>query len=202
MISGRYTDFDDIVEFFNQELQAPLTDVRGQVVTSGDEIRANCYDLLNVTADSEVRITATKDRNDDGELDKGDLDFVETAEGDFVANFKIYQADFYDGMSAWAWMDAPQGRDFTFTSCYQEDEFGNGVGYQEDTYDQRWYAGTARPDVINAPYLLLQDEDWVASHGAVWNTPWERPEIRLDFNVGTGDIKPLRAEAAAAQEGE
>jgi len=205
MISGRFTDFDDIIQFFNTELESPITDVKGDVVTNGDEIRATCYELLAVTADSEVRITATKDRNDDGELDANDLDFVEMDDGNFVADFKIWQADYYDGMATWAWMDDPQiavrGKQYAFSSCFDTNEDGNGVGYTEDTYDQRWFAGTARPDVFNAPYLLISDEDWVASHAAVWTSPWDRPEVKIDFNVGTSDIEPLRDEAALAAGG-
>jgi hypothetical protein len=175
MVSGRYIDFDDILDWFNNYLDEPVLDAFGNTVTTGDFIRQTCYELLDVTTDAELRITAT-DRNEDGFVDENDLDFVEDGD-DFVADFTIWQQDFYEGMTAWAFLDSPAPSVYTFDTCNAD------LGFQENEYNRDFRAGTQEVDILNVPSNYLVPGDYVASTGFIWNDPTEIAEITIDLVV-------------------
>ena len=180
MVSGRYLDFEDIVDWFNTSLDGqivdgPIVDAFGNTVTNGDFIQQTCYELMDITSDEELRITAA-DRNEDGVIDAGDLDFVEEGD-DYVANFKIWQQDFYEGMTLWGIHDAPAPAVYTYDTCNPE------LGFQENEYNRDFRAGTQHIDVLNVPLEYLSPGDHVASSGFVWNDPTEIAEITIDLEV-------------------
>jgi len=95
MVSGRYASFEGILEWWNDVVGDPVVDAGGDVVEVADAFRDTCYQLRRWTSDAEARLTVTSDRNGDGELDAGDLDFVEDGdvtkvvlEGDFEVDVK------------------------------------------------------------------------------------------------------------------
>lgn len=185
MISGRYTDFDDIVDWFANYLGTPVTDSLNREITTGDAIRQSCYEILRVTQDEEIRITATEDRNEDGEIDEGDLDFVVDGNGDFVAQFIIREADYFEGMTAWGFMDAPSGLGFDFATCDQE------RGFNDTNYNANYQAGVQQVNVLNIPDAYLDAGDYVARHGFVWDDPYAAAELVLDFKVGRDDVADI-----------
>ncbi|MCB9682440.1 MAG: hypothetical protein H6733_13330 [Alphaproteobacteria bacterium] len=188
VVSGRFVDFDDMVDWFNNVLEDPIKDAAGNTVTNGDYIRQTCYDLLEVTSDQELRLTPTKDVDDSGAIDAGDLDFVENADGDFEASFRIWQADFYQGFTAWAWLDTLNpGAERTFYTTCNPDE-----GYTETTYASNFDGGLQYTDLLNRPYLYMVDGDYVAGRGFEWNDPYDVAELVLDFQVGADDVEALR----------
>src|SRR5688500_1446577 len=111
-MSGRFIDWQGIVDWYADTVGKPILDAAQNEDTNGQDLRQTCYDLLAVTSDSEVRITVSEDRNDDGKLDAADLDFVKNADGDYEAEFTIWQQDFYEGFQLWAFMDAPDPASF------------------------------------------------------------------------------------------
>lgn len=163
VVSGRYVDFDDMVSWFNDTLEAPIVDASGDVVTSGDYIAQTCFDLLNYSDESEIRLTATDDKNEDGALDKLDLDFVQQADGTYKGDFTVYQQEYFqnaetgDGFTLWGWMDAPDVLTQRFTTCDPTQ------GYQETEYNNDFFSGRPYLDLLNFPSNYIGAGDWVAS---------------------------------------
>ncbi len=177
MVSGRFQDFDAILDWFNDVIDSPVTDESDNTIESGEMFRQTCYALLDVATDFEVNITATTDRNEDGAIDALDLDFVENADGDFEATFEIIQQEFIEGFTLWGFMDAPAASDFSYSTCDRE----NGV--QENEYAAGFFGGRVFPDVLNQPSQYIVDGDWVGSDPYVWTDPMAQPTLHIDFAV-------------------
>jgi hypothetical protein len=184
LTSNRFVDFDAIVDWFTNVMGTPPTDAQGRVVETGEYIRQTCFDLLEVTADSEIRITPS-DNNGDGTIDALDLDFLENEDGDFVGSFDILQQEFVPGMTVWAYMDAPDSSEFTFDSCDENQ------GYFESTYNRFYQGGVQFPDVLNLPSRHIKAGDWVSSYGYVWTDMEDDAELAIDFQVGVDEISNL-----------
>lgn len=193
VVSGRYDTYQSLVDWWGGRLDRPLRDVYGNDIQIGEFIQQNCFDLMELTSDEEVRIIPTEDRNGDGNIDAGDLDFVQNADGDWEAEFRVWEAEFFKGFSAWAFIDT-LGSNFGYSTC------DPNLGYQEFTYNRSFRTGAQFQDVLNTPRTYLDDGDWVASLPFIWNNPQELAEVVIDFKVGTDDIGPLRDAALAAQE--
>jgi len=178
VISGRYQDFDGIVSWFRDTLNDPITDSFGREVDNGDYLRQTCYEILEVTADDEVRLTNTRDNNDDGVIDAADLDFVENGDGDFEATFLIHGQEFVPGFSLWGWLDSPSETSYQFTTC------DPGFGFQHNEYNNNFEGGRAYRDLLNFPAQRMSDGDYVASEGHVYETVEDEVVIRLDYRVG------------------
>ncbi|MBN2798981.1 MAG: hypothetical protein JXX28_07515 [Deltaproteobacteria bacterium] len=177
--SGRYTDFDNMVDWFTDVIETPIVDAYGDEVDTGDYVRQTCYDLMHYTTDEEVRLTATTDRNEDGVIDLKDLDFVQGNDGKFYADFTIWQTQYVDGFTLWGWMDAPSEVSHMFSTC------DPSQGYQESTYSSDFAGGMQYPDLLNSPSLYISSGDWVVSSGGThtYSSPDDHPEIHLDFLV-------------------
>jgi hypothetical protein len=177
VVSGRFVDFDSMVEWFGDYMEDPIVDGRDREVTTGEFIRQTCYERLRVTADDEIRLTAYKDRNGDGKLDELDLDFVENADGDFEAEFKIWQQDFFDGFKMWAFMDSPGGATGRFNSCNPAE------GFFDQEYDNNFRGGRAYRDLLNFPSRYIQSGDWVVSEPHEYERWDDEVVIRVDHEV-------------------
>jgi hypothetical protein len=186
VVSGRYLDFDSMVEWFRDVLEQPIMDNLGNEVTNGDFIRQTCYEYLNVTTDEEIQVTAM-DSNDDGVVDLNDLDFVEGSDGNFYAEFDFWQQEYFEeqggeegsskGFSLWGWMDAPSQSSLRYGTCNSSD------GYQEQTYNNDFFGGQQYDDLINLPANYISDGDWVSTTGYTYESPFDTPELWIDFEV-------------------
>ncbi len=195
-ISGRFVDYNDILSWFSF-LELPVVDEAGAEIESGEYFRQVCFDILNSTADDEIRITATEDRNDDGVIDVSDLDFVrDESDGSYVAEFTIWQQEmFWDqnqerddgcepgvdcrGFKAWAFMDAPSSGSFAFSTC------DGSQGFQNQEYNADFFGGRPHSDVLNQPASYISPGDWVSTptDDYEWGDPNYQPEIVLDHEV-------------------
>jgi hypothetical protein len=191
VVSGRYSSYDDLVDWF-EEVGDPIIDAAGQVVPSGQYMQQTCYDLVDAASDDEVRLIAG-DENEDGKIDAADLDFVLDDSGNFfVADFTIYQQEhFWDqeqegctpgedcrGFSLWGYMDAPNQAALSYDTC---NVVGNALDVRD--YNVEFDSGVAYRDVLNQPSKYLSIGDWVASEGYQWDDPYEQPELFIDFEV-------------------
>ncbi len=176
--SGRFIDFDDLLSWFRVRLDDPVVDRTGNTIETGDVIRQACYDQLNYTTDDEIRLTAL-DENGDDVIDEKDLDFQENADGDFEADFIIWQADYFEGMALWGWMDAPSEDGFRFSTCNDAD------GYQEQEYTSDYRTGAQHRDLLNQPSTYIGPGDWTVSSGGwhVYETVNDEVIIRFDHEV-------------------
>ncbi len=191
VVSGRYVDFDSMASWFADTLQQPILDANNVPVTNGEYLRQTCFDLLEVTSDEELLLTAIHDRNGDEKLDEQDLDFVENKDGDFEAQFTFLQQDWYwdqtekdcepgvdcTGFSLWGFMDAPSTISNVYSTC------DPAQGYEEQTYNNDYDGGRPQMDVLNQPSSWISAGDWVADEGYVWKDVYEQPTINLGFEV-------------------
>lgn len=187
--SGRFLDYQELIDWFKL-VEQPITDAAGAEVTDSSFLQQTCYDLLNATSDDEVRITAYEDRNEDGTIDRGDLDFIE--EGDFyVGEFTLWQQEHFSdsnqenctpgedctGFSLWGWMDAPSEGRYQFASCDET------AGYQNTLYNADFFGGAPYTNLLNFPSTYITPGDWVATEGYVWSDIYDQPDLYIDFPV-------------------
>jgi hypothetical protein len=193
--SGRFLDFQEIVDWFAY-LEQPVVDAAGSEIQDGDFIRQTCFDMLNVTGDDEIRITAYEDRDGDGAIDKGDLDFVDYDDEYWMAEFTVWQQEmFWDqnqedctpgvdpdkggckGFQLWGWMDAPSTLSYQFSTC----DPANGFLFNE--YNNLLVSGRPYEDVLNFPASYIAEGDYTAPEGYIWSDIYDQPDIYLDFAV-------------------
>jgi hypothetical protein len=189
--SGRFLDYDDLVDWF-QRIGQPITDASGAVVIDGAFVQQTCYDLLAVTSDEEVRITA-EDKDLDGKITMSDLDFQEDGDS-WVAPFTLWQQEFFwdvdqeaekgctpgtdcTGFTLWGYMDAPDVTNFQFSSCE------TGAGNQYQRYNTQFFGGVSHNDLLNFPSKYIAKGDWVVTEPYVWKDIYDEPELTLDFLV-------------------
>lgn len=180
--SGRYVDYDEIIDWQAQVGQ-PIEDAFGDVVTSGEYLRQVCFDILEASSDDEVRLIATEDRNGDEEINGGDLDFVQRADGQWEAEFIIWQQEYFedtdsgDGMTLWGWMDAPSAEVYGFETCQSE------FGFQDTEYNINVDGGRQQRDLLNRPSDYIQEGDWVSVEGFQYSSIDDIAEVEIGYQV-------------------
>ena len=149
VVTGRYADYDDVLDFFDG-IGQPVLDESGNEVGSDLEFRERCYEVLSLTSDEEVSFIA------DG---SGGLDFTEEGDywvADVALNHSYYQEDADgNGPQVWGWVDMPS-RTYNFASC--DKDAGDNFYY----YDEEYNLGSNHMDVLNYPGLYIDDGDYVA----------------------------------------
>ena len=101
---------------------------------------------------------------------------MDNGDGYYVAETTIWQQEYFENFSLWAFMDAPSEVNYTFGSCDPSD------GSQENEYANNFTSGRPYTDVLNQPAKYIERGDWVAE-GLVWKNPEDVPEIYLDYEV-------------------
>lgn len=188
VVSGRHVDFDAMVSWYADVLNSPLEDYNGDAITSGEYLRDLCYNLYEYTSDAELRLTATEDRNDDGAVDEGDLDFVEREDGNFEADFIVWQQEYFQnddgaGFTAWAFMEQGSIGGEDYDTC------APGFGGQVTQYNQIIDIGAPQRDLLNRPSVYLKPGDWVTgvqddgAYGYTYQSPGDTPELWLNFLI-------------------
>lgn len=175
--SGRFLDYDGIIDWFGTYYEEPVEDAQGRVVTTGDYIQQTCFERLRVTSDDEIRVIQSKDTNEDGQIDKLDLEFVENADGDFEGQFKIWQQEFVEGFKLWGFMDAPSLTDGRLNSCDPSE------GFYDGEYDSNFRGGRPYRALLNFPQAFLQEGDWVVSTPHEYSAWDDQVTITMDFEV-------------------
>jgi len=171
VVTGRFPDFNSILDYFHDYIGDPVTDPYTREVTSTDYYEQYCYDYFHVTTLQELTFLAV---DEDG---NPSLDFAEDENGDFVATFKMYHTAYTPGMQVWGWMDRlDEDYDF-FTTC---DE--NRTGPNSSEYNLDFYAGGAFPDILVRPWTYIQTGDWIVQTPFTMDTPDASPELVVDFN--------------------
>lgn len=143
VVTGRYADYNSLLEFHRDSVGTPIVDEFGAEVESEDYYRAYCYNLFEYTADYEMIWLAGED-----------LDFEENSDGDFEAGFDMWQVTYYPNMKIWGWMDAPNEK-FIFSTCDEE----RGQRNQEYTNDFEY--GASYTNLLNYPSLYIHEGDFV-----------------------------------------
>lgn len=166
--TGRFTSYDDILEYFRDELETPIENQYGDEVTSAIEFREWCYEIMFLTSDEELPFLPS-------EADQQKVDFVD--KGDFwEADATIYHSYFREGAVVWGWMDSPS-RSYNFASC-DTDIWGWNLFY----YDQQYRTGATEAGLLNAPDNFIDLGDWIADDVPTLKSPDEDFVVTLGFH--------------------
>jgi hypothetical protein len=163
--TGRFTSYDDILEFFRDDLQNPVLNQYGEEVTSETEFREWCYETMFLTSDTELPFLAM-----DG------VDFVD--KGDYwEADATIYHSYFREGATVWGWMDAPT-RSYNFASCSDSNAQG---GWQQFYYTEQYVTGATFAGLLNAPANYIDRGDWISETGDIMQSPDDNFVVELGY---------------------
>lgn len=171
VVTGRFSTFDDIIDYF-QVIEEPVTDPYGEEVVSGKYYEQYCLDYFHVSTLQELPFLAIDEEGNP------DLEFTEDpATGEFVAEFRMPHTVWHEGMQIWGWVDQLDTRFRSYSSC--NETFDGNTSYE---YNLDFDAGGAYGDILNYPWLYIQEGDWVVSNAFTMQTPDDQPELVLDFH--------------------
>jgi hypothetical protein len=173
VVTGRYTDYRDIIDFFADVVQEPIIDPDGAEVTSPDAYQEHCFGTEHVTSNDELSFIDDKPK--ENVLPYFKPYFRLNDEGThYVADVTIPHTIVVDEMELWGWVDMPSAR-YNFSTC---DESEGGYHYR---YTEQFYKGSSYPDLLNYPGLYIDEGDWVADPFVVdINTD---DNFVIDFNI-------------------
>ncbi|GDX80574.1 hypothetical protein LBMAG42_23850 [Deltaproteobacteria bacterium] len=169
--TGRFSDYDSLLDHFKNNIGVPVVDGNGEEVLNGETMRERCYDYFYATSDEEMAFI-------------GEERLAFSEEGDnYVADVVLHHTNRIDGMVLWGFMDAPELRttaaevalNGAFTTC--DPNGGNIV----EKYNEAFVEGRAQYDILNSPSTYVQPGDWVADGKAV---------VHFDSELNqTGDVE-------------
>ncbi|MCB9672649.1 MAG: hypothetical protein H6736_18065 [Alphaproteobacteria bacterium] len=191
--SNRFTNYDELLDWVNQYEQ--VVDLNGDPVESGEELRQICMGQYDLTTDAELG-WIPPDRNGDEVVDDKDLDFVVREDGNYEAEFTLWQQEYFTspdgetGFTIWAFMDTASVASGEFGSCNENQSFGqNGEAYTNPQYN----TAVMYRDVLNRPASYIDAGDIVTGVqdqpggngeiGYVYHDPDDIPELWLNFEV-------------------
>jgi hypothetical protein len=154
VVTGRYSDYGEIIDFFADVVQSPIMDPDGNEVTSAVNYQEHCYLGEHVTSNDELSFV-------DDEPTKNDEPYFKpyfhlSSDGlYFEADVTIPHTLFVEGMKLWGWVDMPSA-DYNFASCNPES------GDQYYRYTEQFVKGSSYPDLLNFPGIYIDKGDWVA----------------------------------------
>jgi hypothetical protein len=161
--TGRFTSYDDILEYFADVLGDPVSDSEGVNVANGIEYQEHCYELLFATDDHEMLFLS---ETPDFEVD-----------GDYLVatDIEIPQVPFTENMAIWGWLDMPS-RTYEFSTC--DNDNGEVASYYNEFYDK----GTNYIDVLNFPGNYIDPGDWVVQDPFLVTDPETDFDLEIGFN--------------------
>lgn len=164
-VTGRYGSYEEVLQFFRDELRSPITDEAGREITSATEFQEKCFASDYVTSDDEIDLV---DADNPLFEDKGDY---------FEAPIEILHAQFEPGVSVWGWVDMPSPA-FGFSTC------DDSQGAYQYNYDEQYYKGTNFTDVLNFPGKYIGDGDLISWEAAVIDDPEKDFVLELGYKHG------------------
>lgn len=154
VVTGRFKDYADVIDFHRDVLGEALVDDQGQVVETPGYYQQSCYELLEFTADYEMSWISGEEG----------LHFTDA--GDFYeAEFDMWQVEYREGMQIWGWLDRPAvlpGEGMQFSTCDKDQ------GQQNNEYTNDYAYGTSHNDLLNFPGTYISADDYVVSMDQVW----------------------------------
>ena len=160
VVTGRFSSYEDILDFFKNVVGEPLRTQEGHEVTSAAEFQERCFEVYFATGDFEMSFIGAED-------------FTEE-DGYLVADFELPHIKYQEGMQLWGWIDMPS-TSFDFNSC--DPGVGDTVNYYNEFYD----LGTNVVDLLNYPGKYVDSGDWVSLQDAAVITD---PAAEFDLEIG------------------
>lgn len=159
-VTGRYDSYQSVIDFFRDQLRAPLVDDLGNEVTSAEEYQERCFEVESVTSDEELDIV-------------GPLEFVDDGDN-FVAEVEILRTQWDPGVSVWGFADMPSSS-FAFDTCNPSE------GGYHSWYSEGYYKGTNYRDVLNFPGYYISKGDLVSDNPVQLEDPETKFELVLGY---------------------
>lgn len=163
--TGRFANYDELLDYFKNSLGKPVLDDYGIEVTSGDVMEQWCYRYFEATSEAEMSF-----------IGEDKLSFEEDGE-DFVAEVTLAHTARIDGLKLWAFMDAPEivtdqiDINGSFTTCNPDS------GREVNGYGANFREGGSYFDILNTPTKYVQYGDWVSDDSAVVKFDEERNQV-------------------------
>lgn len=176
VVSGRHLSWDALLDWFEETWGQELLNDDGAPIENGAQLQQQCFEYMAVTSDEEINAIQWDDRNEDGVVDENDLMFVQNADGDFEADFTIYQQEFFSdeetgqGFSLWGWMDAPADVLATYSTCTDDSDYN---GFDVDYYNIDYTGPVQYPELLNFPSDYIDEGDYVSSAEHVYETAYD-----------------------------
>ncbi len=165
IVTGRYESYEDVLDFFENELREPILRADGDPVGSGIEYQERCFEMRYATDNREVDF-----------VEDGELDFTLSSDGQFYeAESEVLHVEYNENMTVWGWLDAPSPT-FQFASC------DPGLGEQIFYYEDQYFSGANYNDLLNYPGQYIDDGDWVENAGVPLMTSEDTFTLELGFN--------------------
>lgn len=153
VVTGRYTDYQEIIDFFSDVVQEPILAPDGTEVTNASTYQEHCFTTEYVTSDDELSFVDDKPNEDVRPYFKPYFSLNEEGTH-YVADVTIPHALVVDGMELWGWVDMPSAR-YNFASCNESE------GDMHYRYTEQFYKGSSYPDLLNFPGLYIDEGDWI-----------------------------------------
>ena len=153
VVTGRYTDYQQIIDFFSDVVQEPILAPDGTEVTNGSTYQEHCFTTEYVTSDDELSFIDDEPNENVRPYFKPYFSLNE-AGTHYVADVTIPHSLVVDGMELWGWVDMPSAR-YNFASCNESE------GDMHYRYTEQFYKGSSYPDLLNFPGLYIDEGDWV-----------------------------------------
>lgn len=175
VVTGRFSGYADLLDYFEGQLGNPVTDQYGNEVVEPSTFQQYCFDYFYATSDDEFSFL-------------GPEDFQENDNGDFEASFTLAQTTLVPGMAVWGYMDAPviladnPQANGGFTTC--DSETG---GRNSTEYDRDFYEGAPYYDVLNLPQSYITFGDWVGDGTTFVETAEDSPVVSLGVQYTEGE---------------
>jgi hypothetical protein len=174
VVTGRFTSYSEIIDFFRDVVQEPILGQDGTEVTSGVAYQEQCFEGQNLTDEHELAFVDEEPFETDESLGDYFKPYFQDKGEFFEAEVIIPHALVEKGMSIWGWVDMPSKK-FSFSSC---DE---GAGKNFYRYSEQFYTGTNYPNVLNFPGLYIDDGDWVVDDEAIVTNAEQEFVIEMSY---------------------
>jgi len=159
-ISGRYDNYQSVLDFFRDQVHQPITDDEGNEITSATEYQERCFLIEKVTSDDELDLVGPLEFEDMGDY--------------FEAPAEIMHTWFEPGVSVWGFADMPSAA-FTFSTC------NPSGGDYHSYYNERYYKGTNYRDVLNYPGNYIGEGDLISAVPEVMDSPDQEFTLELGY---------------------
>ncbi len=164
VVTGRYTNYGEILDFFRKVVQEPVLGPDGVEVTSGVTYQEQCFEGRYLTSDDELAFLDDEPYETDESLGDYFKPYFKD-KGDFMeADVIIPHAYFEEGMALWGWVDMPSQL-YSFATCDET------TGSQIYRYSEQFRTGTNYPNVLNYPGLYIDKGDWIVNDAAIVTDP-------------------------------
>lgn len=163
VVTGRYESFDDVIDWFANTIHDPVVNSKNEEVTTSQEFRERCYELMFLTSDSELPFVANEP-------------YFEEAGDYFEADVTVLHSTYLEGVNVWGWVDTPS-TSFNFDTCSDAEE----LSWQMFYYDEQYFTGSHPLDLLNFPNKNIKPGDYMVEDPYVLSKAGENFEIEMSY---------------------